>query len=500
MSETHGSLDHVTITQEPVLAAPPAATAFTRTIRVVIYCRISSDREGAGIGVDTQEELCREKAAWLAESMHARVITVAVLKDNDISALQRRKPRRDYRRMLELIRSGAVDAVLCWHTDRLFRNLTELEEYCDTCKAFDVATETVKSGVLDMSTASGRMVAGLMGVVAKFESEHKAENIAKAAKARAYAGKKMGGPRAFGFEDDEQTPRWSEAVEIANGVALVLKGGSVGSQVASLNRRKVTTTRGREWTVTDWTRVLVRPRNAGIRTYHGEEIGRVDGETIISEAEHRAVAAILGDPSRRTTPGSAPKWLGSLIYVCDLCGDGMTHTGQTRRTNPVYRCRKRGGPGHAARDAESLDQFITLILVKRLSRPDAVTLLRKPSGEDPTKLLAEKARLRAQLDALGSAIAQGLNPMTAAKATQEIDLKIAALDARLAAAVEADPLAAVVGAENVPERWGESGLDVRRSVLRELLDVRVRQVYQGTAVGGPQDPLTGLTLAWKRGA
>lgn len=503
MSEAPGLLDHVTVVQESDLAGPPAAAAFTRVIRVVIYCRISSDREGAGIGVDTQEELCRAKADAIAQLFRARVVIVAVFKDNDISAHQRKKPRKDYRRMLGVIKDGAADVVITWHFDRLFRNLTELEEYCDTCKVADVATETVKAGDVDMATAAGRMVAGLIGVVAKYESEHKAENIAKAAKARAYAGKKMGGPRCFGYEDDEETPRWSEAIEIANGVRLVLKGGTVSSQVTSLNRRKVTTTRGHEWTLTDWTRCLTRPRHAGIKTYHSEEIGRVaEGvETIISEAEHRAVVAILGDPSRRTNgAGTQPKWLGSLIYTCDLCGDGMTRAKQTRRDNPVYRCRKRGGPGHAARDADSMDAFITMIIVKRLARPDAVKLLRKASGEDPTKLLGEKAVLMDRKSSIAMALANGMDGATAGLASAEVDRQITALDVRLAAAVETDPLAAIVGAESVPERWEELGLDVRRNVLRELLDVKVRQVYQGTAPGGPDDPLCGLELTWKRGA
>ena len=177
----------------------------------------------------------------------------------------------------------------------------------------------------------------------------------------------------------------------------------------------------------------------------------------------------------------------------------MTVTGQKHADRPIYRCQKRGA-GHGARDQQSIDEFISLILVKRLSRPDAVNLLRKGSGEDPVRLLAEKAQLRQQLESLGTAIAQGLNPVTAIKATQEIDAKIAALDVRLAAAVEVDPLASLVGAPDVPARWQELGLDVRRAVLRELLDVRVRQVYKGTGEGGPRDPMCGLTLTWRRGA
>ena len=480
--------------------APVNAETFVRTIRIGIYCRISSDRTGAGIGVETQEELCRVKAAQIGQLLRAAVVIVDVFTDNDISAHQRRKPRKDYRRMLEMLRAGALDVVLTWHTDRLFRNLTELEEYCDVCKAADVATETVQAGAIDMSTAAGRMVAGMMGVVAKYESDHKAENVTKAKRKNAVEGKFNGGPRAFGFEADNETVRWSEAIEVATGVALVLKGGSVGSQVTSLNERGVTTPRGNPWTVTDWTRVLMRPRNAGIKTYKGVEVGRVpEGtDTIVGEADHRAAVVILKDPSRRTTPGPTPKWLGSLIYKCDPCGNGLTCTGQTKRANLVYRCRAKGG-GHAIRDAVSLDAFVTARVLNRLSQPDAASLLRKGSGEDVGALLTEKAKLGTQLDGFGVELANGMNARVVAVATAEIERQLEALDTRIAAAATVDPLSAVIGADDVYERWAALHLDVQKSILRELLDVEVRQVYRGSQKGGPADPMAGLTLTWKRG-
>ncbi|MBC7462720.1 MAG: recombinase family protein, partial [Actinobacteria bacterium] len=50
------------------------------SLRVAIYCRISDDREGSGLGVARQEEDCRalaNKRDWSVEQ---------VFVDNDISA------------------------------------------------------------------------------------------------------------------------------------------------------------------------------------------------------------------------------------------------------------------------------------------------------------------------------------------------------------------------------------------------------------------------------
>ena len=101
-----------------------------------IYCRISYDREGAGLGVARQRSDCEALAAQ-------RNWTVTdVFEDNDISAYSGRR-RPGYEQLLQHIRAGAVDVVVAWHTDRLHRSPTELEDYITACEARNVATITV---------------------------------------------------------------------------------------------------------------------------------------------------------------------------------------------------------------------------------------------------------------------------------------------------------------------------------------------------------------------
>jgi hypothetical protein len=49
--------------------------------------------------------------------------------------------------------------------------------------------------------------------------------------------------------------------------------------------------------------VLNRPRNAGLRVYHSEIIGKAAWKPIVPEETWRALTTLLGDPSRRTGPG-----------------------------------------------------------------------------------------------------------------------------------------------------------------------------------------------------
>jgi DNA invertase Pin-like site-specific DNA recombinase len=59
-----------------------------------IYCRISKDRTGAGLGVERQLGDCQALADCLGWTVSGIYV------DNDLSAYTRRKPRPDYQRLL----------------------------------------------------------------------------------------------------------------------------------------------------------------------------------------------------------------------------------------------------------------------------------------------------------------------------------------------------------------------------------------------------------------
>ncbi len=84
-----------------------------------IYARISQDRAGEGLGVQRQLADCRAEAARRGWPV------VAGFVDDDVSAYSR-KARPEYRRMLDAIRAGEVDAVVVYHLDRLHRRPIEL--------------------------------------------------------------------------------------------------------------------------------------------------------------------------------------------------------------------------------------------------------------------------------------------------------------------------------------------------------------------------------------
>ncbi len=159
--------------------------------RVAVYCRISSDPNGLGLGVERQREDCQAIAAgkgW-------RVVGTYV--DNDVSAYSG-KPRPQYEAMMQAVAAGEVDVIVAWDPDRLHRSPAELETFITAVEEAGVGVETVQAGRWDLSTANGRFIARVLGNVARHESEHKSERVCRKLEQNAVAGRSHG-RRTYGW-------------------------------------------------------------------------------------------------------------------------------------------------------------------------------------------------------------------------------------------------------------------------------------------------------------
>ena len=167
------------------------------------------------------------------------------------------------------------------------------------------------------------MTARITGAVARHESEHKSERQRRKAEELAAKGLPLGGGRPFGYESDGMTVRESEAEELREMVAKVLAGDSLASIIRDLNGRGVLTTRGGIWRYSSLRSLLLRSRNCGRMQHRGVVVGPAAWPAIVTESDHDAVAALLADPARRTSPGPARRHLLSGLARCGVCGMGM---------------------------------------------------------------------------------------------------------------------------------------------------------------------------------
>jgi DNA invertase Pin-like site-specific DNA recombinase len=78
--------------------------------------------------------------------------------------------------MLTDARTGRVNAIIAWAADRLTRRPVENEEIIDLAERLGVKLATV-TGDYDLGTPSGRLHFRQLGIIARYESEHRAERL-----------------------------------------------------------------------------------------------------------------------------------------------------------------------------------------------------------------------------------------------------------------------------------------------------------------------------------
>lgn len=441
--------------------------------RAAIYVRISSDREGGGLGVERQEADCRELAGQLGWDV------VTVHTDNDISAYSG-KVRPGYTALLDDLQSGHVNAVLAWHTDRLYRQATDLAPLVDLAKAKGVKIRTVKAGELDLSTPTGVFVAELLASVAKLEVAHSVERMERAHRQRAAAGKIHGGSRPFGWKADRIHKDPGEAAEILRWAIHVLAGGSLGDLVRDLNKRGVATVQGGAWGKQQIRQVLVRPRLSGWRVHRGTTVAKGEWEPILPEDVHRQVIALLTNPARFTGPAIPERrHLLSGLALCAECDTpviiktDMPAYKKGDKTKRAYHCRT----CRMYRSKDPVDEYVESYVTEWLRHRDA-----PPGGEpaaaDDGRLEFLHAKRRAALALFGAS--DTVSPADQLVMLSSLDDEIAAELARL---TPADTQRHRVLEQADPDEFAGYPISRKRAVIDALCVVRLKRVPAGGGRG-----------------
>jgi site-specific DNA recombinase len=461
-------------------------------IRAGVYARISSDRERDGAGVRRQLHDCEQLATLRGWTVVDRYV------DDDVSAWSG-KPRPEYRRMVDAIRAGVVDAVVVWHLDRLHRHPKELEEFFEIVDAARLSKLATVTGDIDLAMDDGRFHARILGAVARKESDDKSRRVRRKAAEIALSGRVGGGgTRPYGFESDRVTVRESEAEVIRECVARFLAGEPVRSMCGDLNARGVPTVTGGAWKSQVLVRLISSPRSSGEREHRGEIVADAVWPAIVPPADTARVRAILADPSRRTNR-TARRYLLLRLLQCERCGEKLVsrpRSGGVRR----YICAKGTnftGCGKTFIAAETLELFLVEAVLYRL---DSAELARALAGaaEDPNaeRVQLEVDEAQAHLDELARAYGErsiGLSEWLTARAP--IEARLSAAKKQLSHLSRASVLDAHIG--NVPalrETWSSLPLTQQRSIVAAVLDHAV--IGPGRRGYNRFDP-TRVTPVWR---
>jgi DNA invertase Pin-like site-specific DNA recombinase len=444
-----------------------AVVALARPVPFAIYARISSDRDGDQLGVTRQIADCRK----LAE--RCGYLVAGVYMDDDVSAWSG-KPRPEFERMVDDLRSRVIGGVLVWHLDRLTRHPRELESLIDLFDELGVELGCV-TGEVDLGTHIGRLTARMLGGLARYESDHKSERIRRKHEELALRGKVSGGgSRPYGYEADKRTPRPAEAAIVRECATRFLAGESLRSITIDLNRRGIVTAGGAEWAPQTLRRMLASARISGQREHNGEIVATAEWPAIITPAETAQIRARLADPERRTNKAARRYLLGGLL-VCSHCGEKLVarpRAGGQRR----YACAR--GPGFSGCgktyiNADQVEEFVVDAVLHRVDAPEvAAGVEGRPADPDLQPLYEQLDADKAQLEELAAAYGRKEFSMAEWQAARgPIEQRMTATRKQLSRVTRRSTLEPFLGkGEQLRADWSSLDLSQQHAIVAAVVD------------------------------
>jgi len=442
--------------------------------RAALYFRQSLDVQE---GIDRQRFRCRA----LAQARGWEITDEYI--DNDTSASKNRGPTTAWAKMLTDAGSGRFDVVIAVDLDRLLRSIRDLVTLTDTgAKVLTV------DGEIDLTTADGEFRATMLAGIARFEARRKGERQKRATEQAAAQGRRTSGRRPFGYEKDGVTLRPVEAEAVRSSYSDFLSGMPLAAIARKWNAQGLVTGQKRyspahkgepsPWQAYSVRMVLTNPRYAGKRAHLGEIITDAEWPAIVDESTWQAVNAALRNPSRLSAPKRG-KYLLSGLAVCGVCGSNAHAGGNARKGVPAYRCS--GSTGHFARRSEPVDSYVQAVMVARLSRPDAKSLLTTTKSPNVDALQLESVGLRERLDTIALDYADGaITSSQLRTATERLRSRLQVIEDELADAGRADVLGPVINAADANEAWEVLDTSARRSVISILAKIVLHPVGRGT--------------------
>lgn len=241
-SETHAEESYSTARNctESQELRPRKRTSVTQPRRSIAYVRVSSEEQAAeGASLAAQEARIASYCAAMDWSVSQ------VIRDAGESAKTLQRPGMT--KLLTDVRAGVVARVVILKLDRATRSTRDLADLLDLFAKYDTALVSV-SEHLDTSSASGRLVVNMLGVVVQWEREAIAERTAFA-----LAHKRMArtayGRTPFGFVrvGDALVPDAREQAALEEALRMDRAGASFREIAAKLTEIGLKPHRAKVW-------------------------------------------------------------------------------------------------------------------------------------------------------------------------------------------------------------------------------------------------------------
>lgn len=270
-----------------------------------IYTRVSTAKqEEHGVSLNTQ--LSKLKS-------YCDFKDLTNLKEYTDVGTGRDTKRDGFTQMMKDIEAGRIKNVVIFRLDRLTRSVSDLNNLLQLFAEYDCGLHSATES-LDTSTANGRMMVNLIGVLAQWESETISERVTVNMDSLARQGVWMSSvPYGFYLGDDKRLKiKEDEAAILREAFQLVLQGESLNNAERIIrNKHDV------NWSSNYLRRKLRHATTAGNIERKGEII-RGTHEGIITEEEQKTLISIV-EGNRTGRRGINRNDIFRRKVVCPVC-------------------------------------------------------------------------------------------------------------------------------------------------------------------------------------
>ena len=306
--------------------------------RFVIYTRCSTDDQAQGeyTTLDAQAHHCKNMIDAFGYKL-AKIGKDGIINDDGFSGKDLNRP--GIQKILEDVnkKKRSFDGIIFFRLDRLTRNPRDLYALIDLFRDHDIDFISVREN-LDSSTAIGRVVIGILGLLSAFERELTGERVKASAMARVRQGKWVGGKLPYGYKlvpHGERLPNGVQPnkIEIDENVGpklqiiweLAAQNKSLTQIGMELDKRKIYTTNGKMWRRQGISTIIKSPFYKGYIKYSGE-MHKGNHEAIVDEklwerANRILVAKLPGHKFVKKV--KEYKYLLEGLMKCGECGSHM---------------------------------------------------------------------------------------------------------------------------------------------------------------------------------
>ncbi len=342
--------------------------------RFAIYTRCSTDDQARGdfTTLDAQAHHCKHMLEALGYEC-ARVI-------NDDSYSGKDLQRPGIQSILSEIgideSKRSFDGVIFLRLDRVTRNPRDLYTLIDLFNKHEVTFLSVREN-LDSSSAMGRVIIGILGILSAFERELIGERVKSSVLARARQGRWIGGLPPFGYKFIDNGPRLPDGrqphkiiIDPKIGPKLkriwemVEERKSLAMIGRELEREGVKSSTGNSWRKQSLLHIIRNPFYKGFIRYKGE-IHKGQHPVLIDYKLWDNANKILGTRMPKHRFLAKPKTYAYLlegIMVCGKCGSRQSTTtclGRKKMHCHYYRCGRMGlGCDAPMMPAKAFDQAV----------------------------------------------------------------------------------------------------------------------------------------------